>query len=117
MNAMYRQCLPPAPTVTFSALYGRPFSRWNLSAIACLSSGRQGVGVYFVWPLSRASLAASLTNAGVSKSGSPAPNPTTSTPAFFSAFALAVTANVIDSDTSDRRSDSGIIRGPPGAEP
>src|SRR5688572_19850399 len=67
--------------------------------MACLSSGKQGVGVYLVWPLSSAALAASLMKAGVSKSGSPAPNPTTSTPAFRSAAALALTASVIDSDT------------------
>src|SRR5438045_922688 len=68
--------------------------------MAIFKSGRQGVGVYLVTPLSRAVLAASLMNAGVSKSGSPAPKPTTSTPAFFSALALAVTARVIESDTS-----------------
>src|SRR5947208_9663348 len=91
----------------FSGLYARPFSRLNLSAIASLSSGKQGVGVYFVTPLSSAAFAASLMNAGVSKSGSPAPNPTTSTPAFFSAAAFALTARVIDSETSVIRSDSG----------
>src|SRR4051794_3293409 len=116
MNAMYRQCLPPAPTVMFSGLYGRWFSRLNLSAIACLSSGSDGVGVYLVRPLSSAALAASLMNAGVSKSGSPAPNPTTSTPAFFSALALALTARVIDSDTNFIRSASPIMDGSPGKE-
>src|SRR5687768_3105366 len=63
-----------------------------------------GVGVYFVWPLSSAALAASLMNAGVSKSGSPAPKPTTSMPAFFMAPALALTARVIESATSFIRS-------------
>src|ERR1700677_4420814 len=77
--------------------------------MAALSSGMQGVGVYFVCPLSSATLAASLINAGVSKSGSPAPNPTTSTPAFFKAFALALTANVIDSGASFTRSARGNI--------
>ena len=66
----------------------------------------QGVGVYLVCPLSSAALAASLMNAGVSKSGSPAPKPTTSTPAFLSALALALTARVIDSETSFIRSAS-----------
>src|SRR2546428_13968685 len=75
--------------------------------MACLSSGRQGVGVYLVWPLSSAALAASLMNAGVSKSGSPAPKPTTSTPAFFSAAALALTARVIDSEINFIRSANG----------
>src|SRR3954452_6167825 len=75
--------------------------------MACFNSGKHGVGVYLVSPLSSAALAASLMNAGVSKSGSPAPNPTTSTPAFFSAAALALTASVIDSDTSFIRSARG----------
>src|SRR5258706_5221571 len=77
--------------------------------MACLSSGMQGVGVYLVAPLSRAALAASLMNVGVSKSGSPAPNPTTSTPAFLSALALALTARVMESATSLTRSARGII--------
>src|ERR1700722_13421708 len=81
--------------------------------MAARSSGKQGVGVYLVCPLSRASFAASLINTGVSKSGSPAPNPTTSIPAFFIAPGLALTARVIDSDTSFIRSASGNIRIPP----
>src|SRR3954468_9263765 len=72
--------------------------------MAWRNSGRHGVGVYFVWPRSRAALAASLMNAGVSKSGSPAPKPTTSMPAFFMAPALALTARVIESATSFIRS-------------
>src|SRR3954453_11164988 len=72
--------------------------------MAAFSSGMQGVGVYLVCPLSRAALAASLMNAGVSKSGSPAPKPTTSIPAFFMAPALALTARVIESATSFIRS-------------
>src|SRR5438132_6199899 len=107
MNAMYRQCFPPAPVVICSGLYGRPFSRLNFSAMACFSSGRQGVGVYLVCPLSSAALAASLMNPGVSKSGSPAPKPTTSTPLFFNAAALALTAKVIDSEINFIRSARG----------
>src|SRR5687768_10793446 len=72
--------------------------------MAARSSGRQGVGVYFVCPRSSAALAASLMKAGVSKSGSPAPKPTTSMPAFFIALALALTARVIESLTSFIRS-------------
>src|SRR5215213_8251015 len=75
--------------------------------MAALSSGRHGVGVYLVCPLSSAALAASLMNAGVSKSGSPAPKPTTSTPAFLSAAAFALTARVIDSEINFIRSDRG----------
>src|SRR5436189_2790641 len=72
--------------------------------MAAFSSGKQGVGVYLVCPLSSATLTASLMNEGVSKSGSPAPKPTTSTPAFFSALALALTASVMDSATNFIRS-------------
>src|SRR2546421_465521 len=75
--------------------------------MAWRSSGKQGEGVYFVCPLSKAALAASLIKAGVSKSGSPAPKPTTSTPAFFSAAALALTARVMDSETRFIRSATG----------
>src|SRR5258708_27839047 len=48
-------------------------------------------------------------NAGVSKSGSPEPNPTTSTPAFLRALALALTARVMQSATSFTRTARGII--------
>ena len=53
-----------------------------------------GVGAYLVWPSARALAQASLTNSGVSKSGSPTPKPTTSLPAALRAFALASTARV-----------------------
>src|SRR4051794_35605781 len=79
--------------------------------MAALSSGRQGVGVYLVRPASRAVLAASLMKAGVSKSGSPAPKPTTSTPDFLRALALALTARVMDSATRAMRSARGIMAG------
>src|SRR3954462_11726046 len=79
--------------------------------MAALSSGTQGVGVYLVRPLSRAVLAASLMKAGVSKSGSPAPKPTTSTPAFLRALALARRERVRDSATRDMRGGGGIMGG------
>src|ERR1700758_4094944 len=47
------------------------------------------LGVYLVNPLCRALIAACLMCSGVSKSGSPAPNPQTSIPSAFIAFALA----------------------------
>src|SRR5688572_10380538 len=53
--------------------------------------------------------------AGVSKSGSPAPKPTTSTPAFFIALALALTARVIDSETRLTRSARGNMGPTPSA--
>src|ERR1700683_3702018 len=77
--------------------------------MASFNSSRHGVGVYLVCPLSSAALAASLINAGVSKSGSPAPNPTTSIPALRIAAALALTASVIDSEISFISSASGNI--------
>src|SRR3954469_10250477 len=77
--------------------------------MACFNSGQHGVGVYLVSPLSSAAWAASLMNDGVSKSGSPAPKPTTSTPAFFSAAALALTLSVIASLTALIRRASGTV--------
>ncbi len=62
--------------------------------IASLSSGDPGTGVYFVYPSSRAFFAAALMWSGVSKSGSPAPKPTTSIPCAFICFALLVIASV-----------------------
>src|SRR6476619_420407 len=93
----------------FSGLYGRPFSRLDLSAMAWRRSGVQGVGVYLVTPLSRAALAASLMKAGVSQWGSPEPKPTTSTPAFVRALAFALTSRVMDSESRDMRSARGIM--------
>src|SRR5947209_19494045 len=62
-----------------------------------------GVGSYLVLPACSALMSASLMKEGVSKSGSPAPKETTSTPAFLRALALAVTARVMDSAMSLRR--------------
>src|SRR5260221_12930790 len=65
--------------------------------MAARSSGRPAAGVYLWLRGSRhAAAAASTMWAGVGKSGSPAPKPTTSTPAACSAFALASTARVAD---------------------
>src|SRR4051812_29590902 len=71
--------------------------------MALRASGVPGVGSYLVLPACRALMAASLMKPGVSKSGSPAPKETTSTPAFLRALALAVTASVMDSAMSLRR--------------
>src|SRR5437868_12134643 len=46
------------------------------------------LGVYLVKPACKASMAACLICSGVSKSGSPAPKPQTSSPSAFIAFAL-----------------------------
>ena len=62
--------------------------------MALRSSGRPLLGVYLVIPLARASAAACLTCPGVSKSGSPAPNPITSSPWARICLARAETASV-----------------------
>ena len=53
-------------------------------------------GVYLVKPASIAAIAACFICTGVSKSGSPAPKPTTSMPSAFSFFALESIASVAD---------------------
>ena len=54
------------------------------------------LGVYFVNPSFKALIAASVMCCGVAKSGSPAPNPTTSIPFAFISLALASIARVRD---------------------
>src|SRR3984893_4374989 len=56
--------------------------------MAARNSGMPALGVYLVKPACNASIAAALICSGVSKSGSPAPNPHTSMPSAFIAFAL-----------------------------
>ncbi len=72
----------------------------NFLETASFSSIMPDAGVYFVNPLFIASIAASQIFSGVSKSGSPAPNPTTSLPCAFNSFALAVIARVDDGFTA-----------------
>src|SRR3972149_3757168 len=71
------ECFAPRETMMFSRLYSSPLSRLNLAMMAFFSSGEPGTGVYFVYPSSSAFLATALIWSGVSKSGSPAPHPTT----------------------------------------
>ncbi len=54
------------------------------------------MGVYFVKPLFRDSIAASFMSSGVSKSGSPALRPITFTPSDFSCFTLLVIDSVAE---------------------
>src|SRR5580704_406198 len=54
------------------------------------------LGVYLVNPACRAAMAAALMCSGVSKSGSPAPNPHTSIPSDFIALALLSIERVRD---------------------
>src|SRR5687767_12464227 len=65
------------------------------------------VGVYLVCPARIASAAASLMCSGVSKSGSPAPRSTTSTPAAFSASAACIAARVDDGCIRETFSETG----------
>ena len=58
------------------------------------------LGVYLVNPAASALAAASLMCCGVSKSGSPAPNPTTSWPSAFIALALESIASVRDGEST-----------------
>ena len=71
----------------------------NFLQIASFNSSVPEAGVYFVTPSWIALIAAWLILSGVLKSGSPAPNPTTSIPCDFSYFALAVIAKVDEAFT------------------
>src|SRR3954454_12196145 len=84
--------------------------------MAALSSRVPAAGVYFVKPCSIAACPAALMCAGVSKSGSPAPNSTTSTPCALSLSASTSTFIVGDADTRLIRSAS-ISISPAGAAP
>src|ERR1039457_2592493 len=64
--------------------------------MAVRNSGIPEDGVYLVKPAASACAAASLIYCGVSKSGSPAPKPQTSTPSALSFFAFASMARVND---------------------
>src|SRR3954469_14806907 len=66
-----------------------------------------GVGAYLVFPDFRAAMHASLMCSGVSKSGSPAAKPQTSSPAAARALALASTASVGEGDTLRAQVESG----------
>src|SRR5439155_21412962 len=78
--------------------------------IAARSSGSPAAGVY-LWlrGSAHAAAAASTMWAGVGKSGSPAPNPMTSSPAACRAFALASTARVADSVIAPTRREMRLI--------
>src|SRR5690606_20527493 len=76
-------------------------------AIACLSAGRPPAGVYLWFFGSRHALTASSTiHSGVGKSGSPAPNPITFSPAAWRALALASTASVAEGAIAARRAET-----------
>src|SRR2546422_1272468 len=73
-----------------------PKSRRYISIRAFCRSRVPAVGVYLVFPACIAARAASLMFCGVSKSGSPAPRSTTSTPAARIASAACIAASVDD---------------------
>ena len=93
-------CDGSTPAILFSERY--------FSARAARSSGIPGAGAYLVLPCASASAQAALINSGVSKSGSPAPNPQTSSPAALRALALASTARVGEGATLRAQEESGV---------
>src|SRR4051794_3081657 len=66
-----------------------------------------GVGAYLVLPPLSAAMHASLMCSGVSKSGSPAAKPQTSSPAACRAFARASSASVGEGETLRAQVDNG----------
>src|SRR5690349_19026379 len=75
--------------------------------MAWRSGSMPGVGAYFVLPALSAAMHASLMCSGVSKSGSPAAKPQTSSPAACRALAFASTASVGDGETLRAQIESG----------
>ncbi len=80
--------------------YSTPSIFEYCSATAFLSGRMPEAGVYLVLPSFIALIPAFLIDSGVSKSGSPAVSPTTSSPASFRAFALAVRLRVTEGSMS-----------------
>src|SRR5471032_1193806 len=78
--------------------------------MAARSGSMPGVGPYFVLPDLRAAMHASLICSGVSKSGSPAAKPQTSSPAAKRALAFASTASVGEGETLRAQVESGAGR-------
>ena len=105
-------CLAPTVTTTCSGPHSMRLWVRIRSAMAVRRSGDPGVGAYLVCPAASDSEAAVLTNPGVSKSGSPAPNPITSRPAARRAFALAVTASVAEPRSDRTRAEHFMDRYP-----
>src|SRR3954468_21536461 len=75
--------------------------------MAWRSGSMPGVGAYFVLPALSAAMHASLMCSGVSKSGSPAAKPQTSSPAAWRALAFASTASVGEGETLSAQDESG----------
>src|SRR3990167_11245890 len=93
-------CFAPAETIICEGLYFKLLSLESFSQMASFKSGAPAVGVYLLQPSLIALIAAFFTFSGISKSGSPAPKPITSTPCAASCFAFAVMASVADVFTS-----------------
>src|SRR6186997_1074879 len=75
--------------------------------MAWRSGSSPGVGAYLVFPAFSAAMHASLMCSGVSKSGSPAAKPQTSSPAAWRALALPSTASVGEGETLRAQVESG----------
>lgn len=108
-NALRNVCLPPVDTTICSGAYVTPESFAIFAHIAFLSSIVPGTGVYLVMPLSSAYFAASMIYSGVLKSGSPAPNDTTSIPCAFIALDFAVIASVSEGEMFFALSEISIL--------
>ena len=96
-------CFAPFEITISFGLYSTPFSRFNFSHIAVRNGNVPGFGEYFVFPHSIALMPAFAHTSGVSKSGSPAAKPMTSSPRSFSVLAKSVRATVFDSFRSRTR--------------
>ena len=87
-------------------------SSLSLAHYRALFAGRPFAGVYLWFRGSRqASTATSTIQSGVGKSGSPAPNPMTSSPAAWSALALVSTARVAEGVMAASRADVRFTSG------
>src|SRR6266513_5738364 len=103
------ECFAPLLTTTCVARYVRPLSAANFSAIACRNSGMPELGVYLVNPACNAEMVAALICSGVSKSGSPAPQPQTSIPSAFMALALLSIERVSEGVSWAARSEISMV--------
>jgi hypothetical protein len=101
--------LPPTVISVSAAPQGAPNSFAYRAASALRSSGMPAMAVYLVNPDWSACTAAATAQGGESKSGSPAPKSTTSTPWALSSSARRATLSVADSVIRSTRAESRIV--------
>src|ERR1700677_2242647 len=107
--ALRQECFAPLLTMIWLGLYSSLLSFRNFSEIAWRSSIMPELGVYLVKPVSIPAIAAALMCSGVSKSGSPAPNPQTSSPSAFMALALLCMERGSDGVSDVARGESSMM--------